>query len=127
MGQKLKDGPPLALDHLILYQMLGDPSFYSRVPVFYFLKEQGLAVTDGIRQRLLDNNPSTGCPGCANVRGLMAPLVDTFVTHLKKLAVDAPAALEAMAVYVAERRGFRPRPILVYYRDKDGGLAAVQL
>jgi hypothetical protein len=122
----LKTGPALALDHMLLYQLFQDPAFYAAVPAFFFLKGQGLAVTAKITASIVAGDD--GCGGCGGgIKAAMEPVIVQFVEQLRKLKDDAPHALEPLVAYVAKRRGFRPVPLVVYYRGSDGGRAAVEM
>ncbi len=120
----MKDGPPYAIDSMSLYQLVADPDFFNRVPALFFMRDQAQAVVARIVDGLLGKRKSN-CAGCGDVRKQMEPVASTFVTVIRQLADSAPQLLEPLADYVAERRGYRPRPIIVYYK-KAGGTEAVR-
>jgi len=103
----VKDGPPMALDHNLLYQMVTDPAFFRRVPVLFFMKEQAEACAAAFA--------AGECGGCG-ATGAMGPAMATFVRTLISTQRDAPEMLDPLVAYIAERRGYRPRPVRVYYR-----------
>lgn len=113
----MKDGPPFAIDHTILYELVSDPAFFRRVPALFFMKDQATAVAKQVLASLT-GQPVAGCSGCGSVRQLMLPAMETFVRTVIALKAEAPEMLEPLAAYVAERRRYRPRPILVYYKQQ---------
>lgn len=125
----MKTGPTLAIDHNVLFQLLQDPAFYRRVPVFHFMKDQALAVVERIvaRAGLPPEQREGDCAACGSLRQEIAPLQQVFVAELRKLAADAPEALASLVDYVAARRGYRPVPVVVYFREADGSVGSVKL
>jgi hypothetical protein len=125
---ELRPGPTLALDHNLLYQVLADPAFYAAVPAFFFMRDQGLAACAQIAGRLADPARRPGdCATCGNLKELIRPLQRTFVAHLRKLHAEAPAACAPLVAYLAARRGYRPTPVVVYYRGDDGSVGSVRM
>lgn len=110
----MTDGPQLVFNHVIFHGMIGDPKFYDRVPAFFFMKEQGLAIYEKILEALLSKTSS--CRGCSNVKEAIRPLLNMFAEHAFKLAQDSPEALEPLVEYIAEKKGYRPREIILFYR-----------
>ena len=110
----LTDGPQLVFNHIIFHGMIGDPKFYAKVPAFFFMKEQGLAIYEKMLEAML--TPGVGCLGCSNVKKTLQPLMSMFAKHAFELAQDSPEALEPLVEYIAEKKGYRPKPIILYYR-----------
>ena len=114
--EEMRKGPPLTIDHMIFHQMMGDPKFYDGVPAFYFMKEQGLAIHQKIVDAIL--NQEAGCRGCSNVKDMVRPVFVIFAEQAFKLGQDNPDALKPLADYIAEKKGYLPKPILLYYKYK---------
>lgn len=123
MGQTvMRDGPKMAIDHNLFFQMIRDPKFFTAVPVFYFMKDQAAAVVATIDKAVADKN----CVSCVNMKDRLMPLMSGFVRMCKALKHDNPAELERLVTYIAGRRGFRPRPLVVYTREQGGTVAAIE-
>ena len=121
----MKNGPALSVDYMLLYQMCRDPKFFSAVPVFAFMQPQATAITQQIVDAVLGIR---NCGHCGNdIKQLMAPLMQQFTSVVIQLASTNREALTPLVTYVAGRRGFRPVPLRVYHRDRDGRIAAVEL
>jgi hypothetical protein len=127
---ELKDGPPFVIDHMVVYQMFSDPEFFVQVPAFFFLKEQAQACVAQIVNTVVDApKKDSNCLGCGNVRTIIAPAMTAFVSQICKLAASGEggiAALTPLVNYVSRRRGFRPRPLSVYYKE-NGKINSVDL
>lgn len=106
----------MALDHNLLYQLFSDPEFFREVPAFHFMKDHALAVVARFAKGATDKRPGD-CATCGSLRQHVAPLRLMFVAEARKLAADVPRAMEPLAEFVARRRGYRPRPLLIYFRD----------
>jgi hypothetical protein len=109
---------------MAIYQVLSDPAFFTAVPAFFFLRDVAKATTDKVKQAALDGSAAE-CYGCGGVKQIMQPAIAPFVATLAELAAKAPDALTPLADYVAARRGFRPTPIVVYYK-RDGRTLSVE-
>lgn len=110
MEHAVKEGPPLTISALLLYQMLSDPGFFSAVPVFMFLRPQAEAIVDKLRGDARDRR----CAGCGDLNQALRPLLLQFATVAADLAQASPGALDPLREYVAQRRGFRPASLVVY-------------
>lgn len=109
-----REGPSLTISHMIFYDMLGDPEFYNQVPTYYFLKDQGLAIHNKIKDAILGKD--TDCTGCTSIKKSVWPAFEVFAQHAFKLAQDNPDALKPLGEYITEKKGYRPTPILMYYK-----------
>ena len=112
----MKDGPEFAINYMTFHGMIGDPKFYDRAPAFFFMKEQGLAIHQKIVDAILNNE--AGCRGCSNVQRAVEPLFRVFAAHVFKLAQDSPEALDPVTEYIAEKKGYRPVPLVLYYKHQ---------
>jgi hypothetical protein len=104
------------MNHMIFHQLIGDPEFYKQAPAFYFMMEQGLAVHQKTVGAIVKQE--TGCTGCSNIRAMVAPLFRTFAYHVLGLAQDNPDALRPVAAYIADKKGYVPKEVVLYYRHE---------
>jgi hypothetical protein len=115
---RMRSGPKLVIDHTVFYQLISSRKFYSEVPAFHFMKEQGLAIAEQILQATLARE--TQCAGCNNLKQSVDPLFRAFGAELYKLQADSPEALTPLVTYISQKKGYRPMPIMLYYRTDDG-------
>lgn len=126
MGEeKTRRGPKLTLTHMIFFDLVGDVQFFNRVPAFHFLKEQATALRDRVVRAVVDGDAD--CAGCGDVRRTMRPAMEAFVLETVKLSKDSPAALEPLIDIITEKRGYRPKAIVLYYKDAAGATQTLEL
>lgn len=101
-----KTGPPMVVDYLITRQLAGMPEFWAAVPA---------AVAEEFRTRAVEAAAGRGCGGCTSLRAAMTPVHNALWDRLA-----AEPDLEAVGAVVAAKRGYRPRPVAVYYVDGSG-------
>jgi len=126
---KMRDGPKFIIDHMIAYQLFGDPEFFVKVPVFFFLRDQAQACVHQIVTNIVDR-PSGQCLGCSNIRSLLMPVMLALVKQIRSLAAsgdDGSVALQPLVDYISGKCNYRPRPISVYYRDDSGKISSIDL
>jgi hypothetical protein len=102
------------LDRAILTDMLGDPDFYVECPVFLFMRDMGIESYNLYMQEL--QNPA--CNNCAD-RAIMKTALVTFLRHLKELHSADPENLAPIKSYVEKRKGYRPNPCVIYYKESQ--------
>jgi hypothetical protein len=103
-----------------LYSLLGDDKFFSLVPEFSFLEEEGRAA----HQEALDSvikESTEGCKTCGGIQSLLRPVMQKFTIKASELYEEDPLHLESLADYITSRRGYRPNPIVLYYRAPGQG------
>ena len=126
MGEKTtRLGPKLSLTHMILFDLVGDEQFFNRVPAFHFLKEQATALRDRVVRAIVDRD--VDCQGCGDVRRTMRPVMEAFVLEAVKLSKDSPDALQPLIDIITEKRGYRPKAIVLYYKDAAGATQTLEL
>lgn len=126
MGEKTaRRGPSLTLSHMIFFDLVGDPDFFSRVPALHFLKEQATALRAKVVRAVVDRD--TDCQGCGDVRRTMRPVMEAFVLETVKLSKDSPEALQPLIDIITEKRGYRPKAIVLYYKDAAGATKTLEL
>lgn len=125
--QDFQDGPKLVVDHMVMYQIISDDRFWSLVPAFAFMKTSSQHAVKQIVDQIVDSRGVTDCAGCSSIRPLMVPVVVVFGQHVAQLHQDSPEALNDLVSYISTRRKYRPRPIIVYYKDVSGKSAKVEL
>jgi len=114
----VKDGVKFAVDNMVLFQMLGDSFFYQALPAYCGdLQQAGKAAYDRVVRAALKNEDDPACFGCSSLNKVIDPWRDTLGQRLAK--ADA-GDLEALAAYIGGKRGYRPRPIVMYYKDERG-------
>lgn len=118
-------GPKLQLTHMIFFDLVGDDQFFNRVPAFHFLKEQATALRAKVVAAVVDR--STDCRSCGDVRRTMHPAMEAFVLEAVKLSKDSPDALKPLIDIITEKRGYRPRAIVLYYKDAAGATQTLEL
>lgn len=109
----MKTGPQLVINHMIFFDMIGDPAFYSKVPAFFFMRDQGLAIHKKITDAVLEK---AGCRGCTNMRQQVWPIFQVFAQQAFLLGQENPEALKPLGDYIAGKKGYRPTEILLYFR-----------
>jgi hypothetical protein len=110
----MKSGPKKVITSAILFEMIGDPEFY-KIPAFAFLKKMGQATYKKLRQEAVD-----GCLSCGPGSNSMRAVTVAFVSQVIQLNEDNPDALTPLADYIAGRLGYRPSPLVVYYKGTNG-------
>lgn len=121
-----RTGPSLTIDSVVLYTMLVDPEFFRRVPAYFFMKP---AATELHRRMTGDaSNGSSNCTGCGTpLSKAIRPLRHVFINHTRAMVDECPAGLEPLVAYITDKRGYRPRQILLYYQDGDGTTHTIAL
>lgn len=123
---EFQDGPGLIIDHMVMYQIISDDKFWSEVPAFAFMKNSSKHAVQQIVSQIVDSKGVSDCAGCSSLRPLTVPILIVFGQHIAQLKQDSPEALNDLVDYIASRRGYRPVPIAVYYKDEGGKSAKVE-
>jgi hypothetical protein len=114
-------------EHNMLYQVLADSLFWESVPEFTYLKDEGEAAHFFALERLLKPREVVpGCVGCTSLRTTMRPILDTMVADIARWVEEDPTKLDNLVAYITKRRGFRPHPIVVYHKDEQGKIRAIE-
>jgi hypothetical protein len=100
------------LDRATLTDMLGDPDFYVECPVFLFMRDMGVESYNLYMQEL----KSPSCDNCSD-RAVMNTALVTFLRHFKNLHDTSPETLATVKSYVEKRKGYRPNPCVIYYKE----------
>jgi hypothetical protein len=107
----------LTLEPTIFYQLLADDEFYTVVPPsLATLEEQARKA----RQDALNVALGKACAGCSSVRDVLMPIMDEYGRQLSVIHQADPEALNPLVDYISRKRGFRPTPIVLYYREVNG-------
>ena len=112
----LKDGPKLVIDHMIMYQLLSEDAFWDTVPAGMDRREEGKAAA----QKALAIAMGRTCAGCTSIKSAVAPLHNWLWRGVAAAQANAPDTLEPLCGFLSLKRGYRPRPIVVYYVDGAG-------
>jgi len=111
-----RTGPRLIINYMTVYQLAADESFFRRVPAFMFMRDQAREA----HRRVSEDTLNSRCSGCGGVKAIMMPVFRAFANQFVTLANESPEALSPLVEYIAERRGYRPMPIVLYHKDSDG-------
>lgn len=101
----------LILDRSHLLAILGDPAFYVACPAFVWLRDTAVAACQQYAE-------TTAC--CGKAWNIVRPCVDGFVRNLRQLHEIDPTHVECVRAYLAAKKGYEPRPIMILYRSGDG-------
>lgn len=113
---------PIKIDSTLVFQLFGDPAFYTDNPCFLALEDAGKAAHAQYLEMVAKKK--TGCTGCQQ-KVLMATL-GNFAKLVKRLHEVAPAEIERFMVYLTKRTGRRPPYALLYYKDRSGKMQELQ-
>lgn len=114
MGEEVRRGPEMILNHMIFFSMIGDKEFFHAVPVFGFMKDMAQDIHRKITDAIVSKDRS--CLSCSDVRTSIKPAFMAFVDQVRKLSVESPDALDPLVSYITKRRGYRPMPIRIYFK-----------
>jgi len=112
----MKKGPRLVLEHNIIFQLLSDEHFWELVPEFADLREEGeehLAQASKVLR-------GKKCNGCSTLKAVLKPFTEKFTLRIASLFEYDKTRLTDLRNYVADKLGYRPKEILVYYKDLSG-------
>ena len=126
MGEaKVKDGPTLVIDQMILFQLLGDELFYRALPPgFDDLADQGRSA---YKQAVAQAMDQAGCNGCTGLKRIVTPVQVALGRRLAAVQSAQPEALVPLVRLITEKRGYRPRPVLMFYQDEAGKTRKLEL
>lgn len=109
-----KDGPRLVVDTLITHQLILMPEFWAAAPPGVG-EMKGRA--DGAAKVAHEIAMGRTCAGCTSLRQALTPIHCEIWQHLDLLHAVSPEAVQPVVDVIAAKRGYRPRPIEVYYKD----------
>lgn len=118
----VETGPPYTLDRLGIYQLFRDRQFLQEAPAFLFLSDIAKAVVAKVTESILHPR----CQGCGSLRDMIEPLADPFVRVAVKTHQESPQALLPVVHTISRKLGYRPQPIVLYYKGTDGKIAALE-
>jgi hypothetical protein len=98
-----------------LYSLLGDPTFFQQVPAFDFLEEEGQEAHRKVVESVLKESEE-GCSTCGGVQSILRPVMHKFALKAAELSEKRPEELDPLADYITSKRGYRPNPIVLYYK-----------
>lgn len=117
----------MPVDNLVLFQMASDEKFYLALPVGFedWAVQCQAAYKEVVAWTL--KTKTKGCLGCGSVTKIMTPLMNALGRRLALAKQHNSGDVEPLAQYIAVRRGFRPRPIMLYYRAENGKISILKL
>lgn len=104
----------LVLDRQHLIAMVSDPEFYVQCPAFAWMAETAMHTA-----RLYHDTKSRRC--CGGDWSVLRPAVDGLFTAIKDLHAKDPTSLETVRDYLERKKGYRPQPVVIYYRAQKQG------
>lgn len=108
---RISRGPKLVVEAVVVYQLLGLPRFWEALsPLCDDLRAEGEAV----RRKALEG-AVTGCGGCGTLRAVVGPFADRLWARLAAAVAVDPAAAGPLVALLADKRGYRPTPVVIYY------------
>ena len=123
MGKR-KEGRQIVIDHMVLFGILGDQELYLKVPALQDLRGEGLARHQEVLDEALQGADCTGCQGLAHI---LRPIAQKFVKRIDMLKKTDPEAIASFVDYIADKCGYRPRPIVMYHRELLGRPTRLEL
>jgi len=98
-----------------LYSLLGDPAFFQKVSGFAFLEEEGQEAHRKVVASVM-KEAEEGCGTCGGAQAILKPVMQKFAIRAAELSEDNPEDLSPLVDYITSKRGYRPNPIVLYYR-----------
>ena len=117
----MKKGPRLVLEHNIIFQIISDEHFWELVPEFEDMREDGEAAQP------VAAKAATGCGGCKTLRKVLADFTSRFTLRIASLYEYNPDLLVNLRNYINQKLGYRPKEVLIYYKDLSGRPNQVRL
>ena len=103
-----------------IIQLLGDSEFYAKCPAYLFMRDQALAAVEQYNKAVAHKEECNGCTGkYKDENSYVAPAIGNFVRILREMHKADPANAAPIKTFIAERLGYRPPAIVLYY--KEGG------
>ena len=117
MGVATKDGPPLVLDCLLTRQLIAMNDFWEAAPpgLLEDLKPMAVEAADTALKIAMGQK----CAGCTSLRAALTPVHNALwgrVARAREHGIDLGGVVD----FVSAKRGYRPRPLTVYYKDDAG-------
>lgn len=114
----MKDGRELVIDQLILFQLFGDETFYGTLPPgFDDLADKG---REAYKQAVALALGQANCTGCSTLKGVITPVQNELGRRMAAVQAVQPMAFTSLAQLIAQKRGYRPRPVTFYFKDETG-------
>jgi len=109
----LKPGPKLVIDHMITYQLLGMDEFWAALPrELADIREAGREA----HAKALQIAMGKTCAGCTSIKSAVGPVHNLIWSRL----VASAAPTHEIVDLISAKRGYRPRPISIYFKDETG-------
>ena len=120
-------GRKLVIDHNILYQLLLDDLIWELVPELDYLKEDLENSHHFALERLLrPREVSPGCHGCTSLKTSMRPALQAVGSFVANAQKDDPDKLNNFIEFISKKKGERPSPIVIHYKNDDGKITALE-
>ena len=115
----VKTGPKLVVDHMITYQLLGMPEFWDVLPG---LLDDLRGLGTEAHGKALQIAMGKSCGGCTSIKSAIQPAHNAVWARIAAVVNQDP-----FVDLITAKRGYRPSPIEVYYRDEGGATHALRL
>ncbi len=121
----MKQGSEFVIELMTLYQILTDPKFWTACPELVELQAEGQQYRERVLKEVLQ--PSASCGTCGTLSTVLGPYFHKFCQHLSAKFQEDAGNLETFVDYISRKRGYRPVPILLYYKTVTGKNGKLQL
>jgi hypothetical protein len=98
-----------------IIQILNTVTFYTRVPAFLFMREQGYASSCSYLLAVTGKERA----GAAE-DAILKPAFHSFFRMLTEIMTHAPDQMKAFKKFVSDCLGYTPERLVVYYTNEDG-------
>ena len=107
-------GPKLVIDQFILYQLVSFPAFAEALPPGC---DDLAPEADKVRKECLAIAMGETCLGCKTIKAAIQPFQDALGKRLAVVHQTTPYLLDPLIELIRRKRGYRPTPIVMYYKD----------
>ena len=120
-------GRKLTIDHNILYQLLLDELIWEMVPELGYLKDElDNAHHYALEKLLRPQEVSPGCTGCTSLKASMRPAMQALGAFVADAQENDPERLDNLVNFISRKKGERPSPIVLRYKDAAGKITALE-
>lgn len=109
------------LNRTEIVQLLNTPAFYTEVPAFLFMRDQGYAAS--CQYLLAVSGPERLGGGEDKV---LAPAMQSFLRMVREICRHAPGQVDLLKKFVSVRLGYPVERLVVYYMQEDGEKAKLE-
>jgi hypothetical protein len=104
-----------------IVQILNEPKFYTEVPAFLFMRDQGYAAS--CQYLLAVGGPERLGGGEDKI---LEPAMQSFLRMVREICKHAPDQVALLKKFVSQRLGYTVERLVVYYMQEDGEKAKLE-